>query len=82
MQAKLTLRLDDRLIRRAKRLAKDRNKSVSEMVASFFEALEDREPPTEVSLPPLTAKLLGSLRTGDSDLDVDDYRRHLDEKHR
>ena len=39
MNVKLTLRLDDRRIRRAKAEARRRGKSVSQMVAEYFDAL-------------------------------------------
>ena len=37
MQTKLTLRLDDWLIRKAKRFSKKTGKSVSKIVADYFE---------------------------------------------
>jgi hypothetical protein len=39
MQTKLTLRLDDALIDRAKRYARRHDQSVSQLVANFFSAL-------------------------------------------
>ena len=42
METKLTLRLEDKLIRKAKKLAKDRGKSVSRMVADYIVALRVR----------------------------------------
>lgn len=79
MATKLTLRMDEDLINRAKRTARDRGKSVSRLVADYFELLEGRES-EETSLPPLTRSLLGVARG--SELTEDDYRRHLEEKHR
>ena len=82
MQTKLTLRLDEKLVRRAKAYAKREGKSVSQIVADYFSLLkppsgEDREaqPPS-----PLTQSLRGSLRG--AEVDEADYRRHLDEKYR
>ena len=81
MQTKLTLRLDEALIRRAKSFAERRGKSVSQVVAEFFTALED---PTGAStlqaLPPVTRSLYGRL-AGASAAE-EDHRRHLEEKHR
>lgn len=76
MTTKLTLRMDEDLIKRAKRTARERGKSVSRLVADY---LEEREP-EETSLPPLTRSLLKVA--GGSELTEDDYRRHLEEKHR
>lgn len=82
MQSKLTLRLDDELIREAKVLARQRGTSLSQLVAAYFRALTQRSAgaPEEEALPPLTRSLVGALR--DADLDEEDYRAHLDQKHR
>ena len=87
MQVKLTLRLERELIERAKRYAKQRGKSVSQMVADYFQALttEEKLPGKtdenwKQDLPPLTRSLVGYL--AGSTLDEEDYYRHLEEKHR
>jgi hypothetical protein len=80
MDTKLTLRLEERLIRRAKRHAQRRRKSVSQLVAGYFDALGDMRVPRDVSLPPLTRELLGALRG--ANVDERDYRGYLEEKHR
>ena len=77
MQTKLTLRLEEQLIERAKAHAKKRGKSVSQMVAEYF-ALLDREDRPE-TLAPLTRSLHGALRS--SAVDEDTYREHLEEKY-
>lgn len=78
-QAKLTLRLDKKLILRAKLRSEKTGKSLSQMVADFF-ALMDEEIPKELNnLPPLTRSLKGALRG--KKLSKDDYRRYLKEKY-
>ena len=77
MQTKLTLRLDARLIERAKIHARNRGKSVSQMVADYF-ALLGQEEQTE-TLAPLTRSLYGALRG--TDFDKEDYRKYLEEKY-
>ena len=77
MQTKLTLRLEEQLIERAKAHAKKRGKSVSQMVADYF-ALLDREGRPE-TLAPLTRSLHGALRG--TAVDEDTYRRHIEKKH-
>ena len=74
MNTKLTLRLDGGLINRAKHAAEKRGKSVSQMVAEFFDSLDGRAQ-VKSDYPPITSALLGSLR-GKS-LSKEDYRRHL-----
>lgn len=80
MQTKLTLRLEARLIRRAKAYAARSGKSLSEVVADFFARLQapSAEPPEVRS--PAVRSLAGAL--AGHDLDREDYRRYLDEKHR
>jgi hypothetical protein len=79
MQTKLTLRLDTRLIGRAKAYANRRGTSVSTVVADYFAAL-DAPAGSPLELTPKVQSLLGAL-TG-SRLDEADYRRHLERKHR
>jgi hypothetical protein len=78
MQTKLTLRLDEKLIERAKGEAERRGKSVSQMVAEFFGSL-GKARRAGASLPPVTASLLGAAR-GKS-LSEADYKRHLRDKY-
>ncbi len=79
MQTKLTLRLDDRLVRKAKRFSKKTGKSVSKIVADYFEKL-DAPPPDEIEgITPKVASLRGRLKgTGVTE---EQYYGHLEEKH-
>lgn len=77
--AKLTLRLDARLILRAKRYAKRSGKSVSSVVADYFTAL-GASPDDPPSLPPKVRSLFGVL--GGSTVTEADYLRHLETKHK
>ena len=82
MQTKLTLRLDEDLIREAKALARQRGTSLSRLVADYFRALSRSCPerPDEEALPPLTRSLVGALH--EADLDEEDYRADRAQKHR
>lgn len=79
---KLTLRLDRDLIEKAKRVARDRNTSVSGMVAGFFDGLEGTRSVARQH-GPITNRLRGSLKPdkGRSLVGREDYLRHLEEKH-
>ena len=79
MKNKLTLRLDDSLIRRAKKHAKQKGISVSQMVADYFALIETEQPSTDRSLPPITASLTGILKN--QEVHEDDYKKHLEEKY-
>jgi hypothetical protein len=76
---KLTLRMDRELVRRAKAYARKSGKSVSAIVADFFELLDDRES-RRPRLTPAVRSLLGALEGAKRD--EGDYRRHLERKHR
>ena len=79
MQTKLTLRLEEALIRKAKRFSKKSGRSVSRIVADYFEKL-DAPPPEEIDgITPKVASLRGILKgTG---VEENDYYSHLEEKH-
>ena len=79
MQTKLTLRLDEELIVRAKEHAKKTGRSVSQMVADYFALLESGPGLPEPPMPPMVSDLRGIL--SGSDADESDYRRYLEEKH-
>ena len=78
MNVKLTLRMDETVVRKAKMEAKCRGKSVSRMVAEFIDSLNSR-PILPKSLPPTTASLVGILKG--QDVLEDDYKLHLREKY-
>lgn len=71
---KLTLSIDEDVVRQAKRLADEWDTSVSGLVEQGLRSLtEERD-----GQAPLVAELRGSLP---SDVSRDEYRRHLEEKH-
>jgi hypothetical protein len=78
MNTKLTLRMDEAIVRKAKLEAKRRGKSVSRMVAEFIESIGSR-PYSEKVLPPTTASLVGILK--DKEISEEDYKAHLREKY-
>jgi hypothetical protein len=80
MQAKLTLRLEEELVKGAKEYAKSQQKSLSQIVADFFSVLNSRRVrKKDVSLGPVTSKLVGSLKG--ANLTEDDYKDHLIRKY-
>ena len=80
MNTKLTLRLDDALIRAAKRHAGRSGKSVSKLVADYFALIDADSSSTDIELTPRVRSLLGALPA--SAVDDLDHRRHLEDKHR
>jgi replicative DNA helicase len=80
MQTKLTLRLEEDLVRRAKRLAKKRGKSVSKIVADYFTLFAAEKKKPEEMLSPIVQSLKGALRG--AAIDVQDYHKHLEDKYK
>ncbi len=77
MQTKLTLRLEDSLIQQAKDYAKQHDKSLSQVVADYFQALTQK--PNKPLTAPVTQSLIGVLDA--SNVDATDYKKHLEEKY-
>lgn len=77
MQTKLTLRLESELIQQAKEQAKQQGKSLSQVVTDYFKVLTQNSEKLEIA--PITSSLIGVLES--SDLDEDDYKKHLEEKY-
>jgi Family of unknown function (DUF6364) len=78
MNTKLTLRMDEDIVRKAKMEAKRRGKSVSQMVAEFIESIGLQQN-SEKELPPTTASLVGILKG--KEISEEDYKTHLREKY-
>lgn len=79
MAAKLTLRMDERLIKQAKAYAKQSGKSVSRLVADFF-ALLNPEPEEESSkISPIVKSLRGIMR--DTQVSPEDYKKYIEKKY-
>ena len=78
MQTKLTLRLDDQLVKDAKHYARGAGKSLSQMVAEYFSAVTSHEAaPGELT--PTVSMLKGTL--AGTKVDRDDYRAYLEGRH-
>lgn len=74
MNTKLTLRMDDELIVKAKVYAERSGRSVSSLVADYFAILTSDQPPV-FEITPRVHALLGVLK--DAGVDEEDYKRHL-----
>lgn len=77
MNTKLTLRMDEALVRQAKAQAAQRGKSVSQMFGEFVASLGTSKPSRR--LPPVTDSLLGVMKG--HLLSDKDYKKHLREKY-
>ncbi len=79
MNTKLTLRLDQQLIRRAKAHARRTGKSVSRIVADYFSLLGAQPKSGDDDLTPTVRALKGALRG--QGVDRTAYRKHLEDKY-
>ena len=80
MQSKLTLRLDDKLIREAKTFAAEAEVSLSQLVADYFRLLMAGKSTARKTGSPVTRSLLGVLKG--AQVDEKAYFKHLEEKYR
>ena len=78
MNTKLTLRMDENTVQKAKLEAKRRGKSVSRMIADFIESIDSKNT-SERELPPTTSKLVGIIKG--KEISEEDYKAHLREKY-
>ena len=79
METKLTLRIEEKLINRAKMYAQKSGKSVSQLVSDFFALLGPGEKKESLDVTPKVKSLKGAFRG--ADLSLDRYRRHLEDKY-
>ena len=76
MQTKLTLRMEDSVIRKAKRLARNRGTSVSRLISEYITNEPDDR--TIKELPPVTASMVGVLGEKGKE---EDYKKYLEDKY-
>lgn len=85
MHTKLTLRLEEALIEKAKVWARKHNISLSQAVAEFFAQLLEKDGQRTLSLSPWTRRLVGvAAGKGKTPTDEEvrrDYLNYLEAKH-
>ncbi len=79
MNTRLTLRMDDSLIKSAKHYSAQSGKSVSRIVADYFTIIKNEQPNDSHDLTPAVRTLKGLL--SNTDAGEADYFKHLEEKH-
>jgi len=80
MEAKLTLKVDKKLIKNAEEYAKSQNKSLSQIVSDFFLTVSTKKvEKKDGGLGPITSKLIGSLKG--ARIDEEDYKAYLRRKY-
>jgi hypothetical protein len=82
MATKLTLRLDESIIRDAKRAARLRGVSLSEMVSGYFQAVCKKKA-FKIEATPVLAEISGVLSLpADPKKHIAGYHKHIEEKYR
>ena len=79
MQSKLTLRIDDTLVKKAKLLARKKGTSVSQLFSEYISTQSDESSSNQ--LPPITEAMIGAIRRQKVTINEEDYQRHLEEKY-
>lgn len=85
MKTKLTLSIEQQLIKQAKEHAKRRGTSVSDLVARYFKLLDASEASEEESATKRKHSAFTESQSGilaGSDISEKDYYRYLEEKHK
>ena len=79
MQTKLTLRVDDSVVQKAKRLARKRGTSVSKIFSGYItEANEDQD---LSDMGKITASMIGALHGVEAEDEKEAHRAHLKGKY-
>ncbi len=79
MSSKLTLYIEDDVIKHVKAYAKEHKLSVSKVVNNFLTLLKNHKPENETDHAPITESLQGVLK--DKTVSEENYYRHLEEKY-
>jgi hypothetical protein len=83
METKLTLRMDENVIERAKIYARNHKISLSKMIESYFNSLtETNENSTEIKISELVESISGVIQVPNDFDDKNEYRNYLDEKYK
>ena len=81
MNTKLTLSIDQKTVGRAKKFARERNRSLSNLVENYLKAVTVEESVTG-EITPLVAELSGVVVAGGVQSHRSDYAAYLAEKYR
>ena len=79
MKTKLTLRVDDHLIKSAKEYSAQTGKSVSKIVSDLFVIIRNEKLEKSSSITPTVVSLKGIMK--ESKFSEDDYKSHLEDKY-
>ncbi len=81
MNTKLTLKLNKRVIDRAKKYAHKNKQSLSVMVEKYFNLISDKESITEIEISPNVRELSGIIHLPKNINLKEVYRNHIEAKY-
>ena len=81
MNTKLTLKLNNKAIERAKKYAKRNKQSLSLMVEKYFNLISDKESITEIEISPNVLELSGIIKLPANINMKEIYRNHIEAKY-
>lgn len=76
MNTKLTLTIEQKIIKRAKEYAKEKNRSLSDIIENYLKILTDRNSDMENNLSPTVESLKGSFKPPKNF----DYKKELQDR--
>ena len=76
MNTKLTLTIEQKIIEKAKEYAKEKNRSLSDLIENYLKILTNKEPDQENNLSPAVESLKGSFKPPKNF----DYKKQLQER--
>lgn len=81
MNTKLTLTIEQDIIERAKKYAKDKNRSLSDIIENYLKLLTNKDSTNETELNPVIESLKGSFKMPKNFDYKKELRNRLDEKY-
>ena len=82
MTTKLTLSLDQEVIKRAKKFAKNNRISLSVLVENYFRFLTEKKYPKDEKISPMVRELSGIVKIPDRIDTKEEYVKYLTEKYK
>lgn len=82
MKTKLTLRLNDKVIKRAKIYARSHKVSLSQIVESYLDSITKQDDEKAASITPLVESLIGVIKVPDDFDYKKEYRDYIAEKYK
>ncbi len=81
MDTKLTLKLNKKVIEKAKIYAKKNNKSLSELIENYFRTITDDENKNDIEISPNVMEISGIIKLPENFKVKEMYGKYIEEKY-